>query len=76
MKKTRIIERIFPNGQIRYVIQQPHFLFKLWWVDAWENSLSTDTVDDFNTFEEAKRNLWRFNGSKCKETVVYDSSSV
>jgi len=69
--KARIIERISPNGRKKFIIQQKHFLFRWWWVDAWINS-STGAycTDDFDTLEEAKENLCWFDGTKFKEQVV------
>jgi hypothetical protein len=34
-KKVRIIERTMPDGMVEFTIQQKHFLFFWWWVDAW-----------------------------------------
>lgn len=70
-KRVRIIERIYPDGQKKFIIQQKHFLFKWWWVDAWINSLSGAwCTDDFATLKEAKENLCYFDGSSAKERVV------
>lgn len=69
MNKARIIKREYPDGSTRYVIQQKHFLFRWWWVDAWVNC-GVETKDSFNTLEEAKNNLVWFDGSKLKETVI------
>lgn len=69
--KARIIERILPNGNKRYVIQQKHFLFRWLWVDAWlESWTSAACQDDFCTLEEAKANLCYFDGTPTKERVV------
>ena len=69
--KTRIIKRTGPSGNVRYVIQQKHFLFRWWWVDAWVNSIDGAwCTDDFATLEEAEANLCYFDGTKCKEEVV------
>ena len=71
MKKARIIKRTLVDGRIKYIIQQRHFLFKWMWVDAWINSwCGAWCQDDFDTLEEAKKNLCYFDGSKCKEKVV------
>lgn len=71
--KTRIIKRTSCNGRIRYIIQQKHFLFRWWWVDAWINSFDGAwCTDDFDTLEEAKANLCYFNGTGCQETVVLE----
>ena len=69
--KTRIIKRTLPTNKVEYVIQQKHFLFRWWWVDAWVNSWDRAAcVDSFRTLEEAKNNLCRFDGSVCIEEVV------
>lgn len=70
MKKVRIIERTMPDGRKEYTIQQKHFLFFWWWVDAWMNH-DVSTTDSFSTLEEAKKNLCYFDGTKIKEEVVY-----
>lgn len=60
-----------PDGRTEYVIQQPHFIFRWWWVDAWMNSSNGAACNDsFETLEEAKKHLCYFDGSKCRETVV------
>jgi len=64
MKKARIIERTAPDGNKKYVIQQKHFLFRWWWVDAWVNSLvGAYCTSTFSTLEEAEKNLCWFNGT-------------
>lgn len=69
--KTRIIKRTGPDGRVQYIIQQKHFLFRWWWVDAWLNSsCGAYCTDDFDTLEEAQANLCYFDGTPCKETVV------
>lgn len=68
MKKTRIIKRTNPDGRVRFVIQQKHFLFRWWWVDAWVNCSSC--TDNFDTLEEAQDNLCYFDGTGWKEEVV------
>jgi len=71
MKNNRIIERTSVDGRISFVIQQKHFLFKWWWVDAWINSgCGAACEDNFSTLDEAKRNLCYFDGSVCKEKVM------
>ena len=70
--KTRIIERTHVDGEKSWVIQQKHFLFRWWWVDAWVNSsCGANCTDSFSTLEEAKNNLCYFDGSKGKDKVVY-----
>ena len=69
--KTRIIKRTNVNGRVTYVIQQKHFIFRWWWVDAWVNSWSGAACNDsFDTLEEANKNLCYFDDSKCIEEVV------
>jgi len=71
MKKTRIIKRTMSNGRTRYIIQQKHFLFRWWWVDAWINSsCGAWCTDDFDTLKEAKENICYFDGTPVKEEVV------
>ena len=73
MKKCRIIERKF-NGKSKYVIQQKHFLFRWWWVDAWVNSISGACCDcEYDTLQEATNNLKYFDGTKCSEKVIYEN---
>ena len=73
--KVRIIERVCPNGRREYVIQQKHYLFKWWWVDAHCNSWDfAGCRDYFNSFEEAEGNLCWFDGTKYEDHVykTYD----
>lgn len=53
MKKYRIVEKEFPDGRKSYVVQERHFLFKWWWVDAWMNH-DVSMKDDFDTLYEAE----------------------
>ena len=73
-RKCRIIERTYPDGKdgrVKYVIQQKHSLLRWMWVDAWENSLDgAYCQDDFDTLGEAKKYLYRFDGTKCKERIL------
>ena len=72
MVKVRIIERTSVDGKVKYIIQQKHFLFRWWWVDAWVNSMSGAACQDyFCTLEEAKNNLCYFYGSSCIDKVIY-----
>jgi hypothetical protein len=67
MKKARIIERTQPDGCIKYVIQQKHFIFRWLWVDVhinWEYC-----QDSFGLFEEAKGHLPYFDGTKNKDKI-------
>ena len=69
--KCRIIERTNVDGRKEYVIQQKHFLFRWWWVDAWINSSDGASCrDNFDTLEEAERNLCYFDNSRVVEMVV------
>ena len=69
--KARIVKRISPGGRVQYIIQQKHFLFKWWWVDAWINSMSGAwCTDDFDTLEEAQTNLCYFDGTPSINKVV------
>ncbi len=71
MKQTRIINRVAPDKRVTYVIQQPHFLFRWWWVDAWINSnCGAYCTDSFSTLEEARENLCYFDDTPTIETVV------
>lgn len=67
--KARIVERTYPDGTIRYVIQQKHFLFRWIWVDAWMNSGAYCT-DEFDTLDAAKKHLCYFDGSKVVDKVI------
>jgi len=67
--KTRIIKRTLLNGQVEYTIQQKHSWFRWWWVDAWVNK-GVEYTDSFPTLGEARANLCRFDGTKCREEVV------
>jgi len=69
--KTRIIKRTGVAGGVRYVIQQKHFIFRWWWVDASVNSLDyVNTRDYFDTLDDAKKHLCYFDGTKIKEEVL------
>ena len=67
--KARIIKRTYVDGEIEFTIQQRHFLFFWWWVDAWVNN-DVWTTDSFSTLEEAKKNLCYFNKSKVKQEIL------
>lgn len=69
MFKTRIIKRTNVDGTVNYVIQQKHFLFRWWWVDAWVNH-GVSTIDSFYTLEELEKHLCYFDGSKVKEEIM------
>ena len=69
MTKVRIVKRTSINGDVSYVIQQKHFIFFWWWVDAGYNSL-TECIDTFATLEKAKKYLCYFDGTKVKDEVI------
>jgi len=59
--KTRIVKRKYVDGRVSYVIQQKHFLFRWWWVDAWVNSMAGAACQDtFDSLKKAKKNLCYF----------------
>lgn len=69
--KARIIERIAPNGEKVYIIQQRHWLFSWWWKDVSLNSgISFLKQDYFPTLEEAKKNLCFFDGTPWKNNII------
>ena len=69
--RTRIIERTLPDNRIKYVIQQRHFLFRWWWVDAWINSCwGAYCQDGFDTLEEAKNYMCYFDNTRCIERTI------
>jgi hypothetical protein len=71
MKKVRIIKRTMLDGRVEFTIQQKHFLFFWFWVDAWINSSAgASCKDSFSSLEDAQKNLCYFNGTKCFEEVV------
>ena len=69
--ECRIVKRTEVDGRIRYVIQQKHFLFRWWWVDAWINSsVGAYCTDDFDSIEEVKKNLCYFDGSHHEDEII------
>lgn len=63
--KTRIIERLYPDGRVTFVVQQKHWLFFWLWVDASSNySGCCPPIDELYSLEEATKAGWRFDGSK------------
>ena len=66
---ARIVKRTMPDGRVIFTIQQRHFLFFWWWVDAWMNN-DVSTTDSFSTFEKAKKNLCYFDGTKVKQEII------
>lgn len=69
--KARIVEREYSDHKT-YVIQQKHFLFRWWWVDAWVNSLYPHVCCEFDTLEEAKAELDRMKWN-IRERVVFEA---
>ena len=69
--KARIVKVTTPGGRVYYEIQQRHILFFWWWVPAWVNRYNPYATTDFNTLEEAKKNLCYYDGTKYKKEVVY-----
>ncbi len=70
-QRARIVERTNPKGDSTWVIQQPHMLFRWWWVDAWVNSMAGAACQDsFFSLDEAERNLCFFDGTPTTDTVV------
>lgn len=70
-KKTRIVRREMPDGSVEFVVQQKHLLFRWRWVDAWRNGLfSSAYPSSWPTLAEAQKNLWMFDGTKPRESVV------
>jgi hypothetical protein len=57
-----------PDGRVKFTIQQKHFLFFWWWVDAWVNN-DVSITDSFSTLEEAKKELCWFDGTKIKQEI-------
>jgi hypothetical protein len=70
MKKTIIIERVYPDGSKRYVIQQKHWLFRWMWTNANNNAPFSYRSDAFDSLEDAKKNLCWFDGTKIIEKVI------
>jgi len=69
--KARIIERTNVDGNKTWVIQQKHFLFRWWWVDAWINSSAGASCQDtFSSLDEAIDNLCYFDNSKVIDKEV------
>ena len=67
--EARIVKRTNVDGRVEFVIQQRHFLFRWWWVDAWVNN-DVSTRCSFTTLEQAKKNLCYFDGSKVKQEII------
>ncbi len=69
MSNVRIVKKTYPDKRTEFVIQQRHFLFRWWWVDAWINS-DVYCVDYFKTLDEAKNSLCYFDGTQTIEEIV------
>ena len=68
---ARIVERNAPDGRKSWVIQQRHFLFRWWWVDAWVNAWEGASCNDsYFSLEEARKHLCFFDGTPTTERVV------
>ena len=73
MNKVRIVKQTDVDGEVLYIIQQKHWLFRWVWVDASINSPDfVNCIDYFATLEEAKKHLCYFDGSKGTFEVVYE----
>lgn len=69
--RCRIVKREGVCGDVNFVIQQKHWLFRWMWADAWENSWAGAACNDsYPTFEIAEHHLCHFDGSICTDTVV------
>lgn len=69
--KARIVEITKPDGNIIYVIQQKHWLFRWIWVSAGCNTYDW-VIDTFSSEKEAKKNLCWFDGTKNKCRIIND----
>ena len=63
MKKTRIVKITRPNKTIYYRIQTRFFWFFGWWYNE---------SDIYNSYEEAKKSLYLFDGTGDKEEVLFE----
>jgi len=74
--KVRIVERTADvvTGRKVYVIEQKHFIFTWWWVEASVNRDFVYTKDTFNTKQEAIDALPYFDGTNIEDVTVFDSS--
>jgi hypothetical protein len=68
--KARIVEIIKPNGDVRYQIQQKHWLFRWMWVGVGCNSWDAYVQDTYTTLKDAKKQLCWYDGTKSKCTVI------
>jgi hypothetical protein len=73
MSAVRIVERTHPGGRVEYLIQVPHWLFRWMWVDPWVNEESAYSAKtSFRSLEEAKENLWMFDGSEPIDKIILE----
>lgn len=70
--KARILKTTTPTGGVFYTIQQRHYIFRWWWVDAWINSWlgAACPQTTFNNYADALKQLPLFNGGKYTQEVV------
>jgi hypothetical protein len=67
MPQLRIVERRRIDGTF-FIVQKKRWLFGWSGADMWEDW----PIDSFKSLEEAKSNLWRWDGSrKRSERVVW-----
>lgn len=82
MRECRIVKVTSVDGRVKYVIERRHWLFRwMWQYMAFKtNKKIGPTPFDYlykgtyDTIEEAKENLCRFDGTKIIEEVVYENS--
>lgn len=67
MNKARIVRRTQVCGDITYIIQQKHFLFRFW-CDA-DTEYGTAL---YSTLEDAQKNLCYYDGTKSHDEVIGD----
>lgn len=68
--KARIVQIIRPDGEVRYQIQQRHWLFRWIWVGVGCNSCDTYVQDTYSSLKDAKKQLCWYDGTKSKVCVV------
>jgi len=69
--RLRIIKRTKPNGSIVYVVQKNHFIFRRYWYDFFTYSGQVWNDDEYNSLEEAEKDLIYFDGSKSTDEVIF-----
>lgn len=71
MKKARIVERTYPDGRTRWVIQTRHWLFRSRWVDGWlDRCWLPGVTTSYSTLESARANLCWYDGTQTTERVI------